>query len=355
MSNNNQRIHSLDGLRAVSIVLVIVGHIAGTVNAPSWLMSLHNLGNFGVKIFFVISGFLITFLLLEELKRHHSISIKNFYLRRCFRIFPAFYFYIICIVIANHFGYIELFKGDIFHASTYTMNYHHERAWALNHTWSLAVEEQFYLLWPLAIVLVGIKRAVLGAVIFVFIGPLIRAGMWFGLETNVSAMTREFQAVGDGLATGCLLAVIHQRGWTIPRWFHHVSFSLIPISLFVVPALLYKVNPSLFYIFGQSYINIAAAAIIWRCISIDHGLAYRFLNTRFAIWLGTLSYSLYLWQEPFLNSWSVAWFAAWPINLVLAFACAVISLYLIERPFLALKAHLSHSNKVKSSLFYSTK
>jgi len=116
--NNKQRLHSLDGLRAASIMLVLVGHIAGTVNAPSWLTPLHNLGNFGVKIFFVISGFLITFLLLEELKQYKSISIKNFYLRRCFRIFPAFYFYIVCIVIANYFGFFELFIGDIFHAST---------------------------------------------------------------------------------------------------------------------------------------------------------------------------------------------------------------------------------------------
>lgn len=342
--NNNQRLHSLDGLRAASIMLVLVGHIAGTVNAPSWMMPLHNLGNFGVKIFFVISGFLITFLLLEELKRYNSISIKNFYVRRCFRIFPAFYFYITCIVIANYFGYIELFSGDIFHAYSYTMNYHHDRAWALNHTWSLAVEEQFYLLWPLALVMLGIKRALFCAVTFVFIAPLIRAGMWFGLEASASAMTREFQAVGDALAIGCLLAVIHHRGWTIPKWFQHIGFSLVPVSLFVVPAILYKVSPSLFYIFGQSYINLTAAAIIWRCISIDHGLAYRFLNTRFSIWLGTLSYSLYLWQEPFLNSWSIAWFASWPVNLILAFTCAIISLYLIERPFLSFKQNFIHSH-----------
>jgi len=348
--NNKQRLHSLDGLRAASIMLVLVGHIAGTVNAPSWLTPLHNLGNFGVKIFFVISGFLITFLLLEELKQYKSISIKNFYLRRCFRIFPAFYFYIVCIVIANYFGFIELFKGDIFHASTYTMNYHHERAWALNHTWSLAVEEQFYLLWPLALVILGLKRALLCAAAFVIIAPIIRAVMWFVLDAPPSAMTREFQAVGDALASGCLLAVIHHRGWNIPKWFQHISFSLIPISLFVIPVLLYKVSPSLFYILGQSYVNIAAAAIIWRCISVDHGIAYRCLNTKFSVWLGTLSYSLYLWQEPFLNSWSTAWFAAWPINLILAFICAVISLYLIERPCLAIKQRYINVDKTSKPI-----
>ena len=153
------RLHSLDGLRAVSIVLVLVGHVAGTVNAPAILTPLHNLGNFGVKIFFVISGFLITLLLLDELRRRGKIDMRGFYLRRCFRIFPAFYFFIACMMIAHAGGYLELFPGDLLHAATFTMNYHHDRAWALNHTWSLAVEEQFYLLWPLLLLLLGTRRA----------------------------------------------------------------------------------------------------------------------------------------------------------------------------------------------------
>jgi peptidoglycan/LPS O-acetylase OafA/YrhL len=339
------RIHSLDGLRAVSIILVLVGHVAGTVNAPTWLTPLHSLGNFGVKVFFVISGFLITFLLLEEYRVYGSISLRNFYIRRCFRIFPAFYFYIVCIAVANSYGFLELFPGDIFHAASYTMNYHHERAWALNHTWSLAVEEQFYLLWPLALVMIGIKRSLVLAFIFVLIAPLIRAGMWYGLESTPSAMTREFQAVGDALAAGCLLAVMQHRGWQIPAWFRTAWFIAVPITLFIVPALLFKFDPSLFYIVGQSYVNLAAAAIIWRCTNVSQGLTYRFLNNARVVWLGTLSYSLYLWQEPFLNSWSREWFASWPINLVLAFACALFSLYLIERPFLKIKQSLFKDKK----------
>jgi peptidoglycan/LPS O-acetylase OafA/YrhL len=346
---NTERIHSLDGLRAVSIILVLIGHIAGTVNAPLWLTPLHNLGNFGVKIFFVISGFLITFLLLEELRLNGSISLRNFYMRRSFRIFPAFYFYIACMFVANRYGLVELFLGDIFHAASYTMNYHHERAWALNHTWSLAVEEQFYLLWPLALVMIGIKRSLLCAFIFVIIAPLIRAGMWYGLESTPSAMIREFQAVGDALAAGCLLAAIHHRGWKIPAWFNTKWFIAVPISLFIVPVFLYKLDPSLFYIIGQTYVNLVATAIIWRCTTISKGITFRFLNNAHIVWLGTLSYSLYLWQEPFLNSWSRDWFVSWPINLALAFGCAIISFYLVERPFLKIKQSLSSLKQPRSS------
>lgn len=344
---NRPRLHSLDGLRAFSILLVVVGHIAGTVNAPALLMPLHNLGNFGVKIFFVISGFLITFLLLDELRRNGSISMRGFYWRRIFRIFPAFYFYLVLVLLANSLGYLELYPGDALHAATFTMNYHHERAWALNHTWSLAVEEQFYLLWPLILALLGVRRALVCAALLVVAGPFIRAAMWYLLDADASAMTREFQAVGDALATGCLLAVLHHRGYSIPRWLRSHWFAWVATTLFIVPAVLYKLEPALFYILGQSYVNVIAAVIIWRCITVDRGIIHWLLNLSPVVWLGTLSYSLYLWQEPFLNSWSSAWFAAWPVNLVLAFACAMISFYLVEKPFLKLGRYLATTRSTR--------
>ena len=151
----NKRIVSLDGLRAFSILLVCVGHIAGTVGAPDILLPFHNLGNFGVKIFFVISGFLITYLLLCEHEKTGHINLKQFYIRRTCRLFPAFYVFILCMALAHYIGWIELWPGDLIHAATYTMNYHHERSWWLNHAWSLAVEEQFYLLWPFILLCVG--------------------------------------------------------------------------------------------------------------------------------------------------------------------------------------------------------
>ena len=332
MTPATQRIHSLDGLRAFSILLVVVGHVAGTVNAPAWLTPLHKLGNFGVTVFFVISGFLITYLLLIEMGSTGTISLRGFSLRRIARIFPAFYFYILCVFIAHQFGYLSLMPGDLLHASTFTMNYHHERAWALNHTWSLAVEEQFYLLWPFALLLFGLRKALIGAVAFMLLAPIVRAIMWYGLEVGPSPMTREFQAVGDAIAVGCCLAVIYHRGIAPPNWFRSAWFVLVPISLFVLPAALYLLEPGLFYVFGQSYTYLAAAAVIWRCITTSGDLTHRILNQKTVVWLGTLSYSLYLWQEPFLNSFSQAWFTHWPINLLLAFGCALLSFYLIERP-----------------------
>lgn len=344
------RLPSLDGLRAFSIMLVCVGHIAGTVGAPDFLLPLHNLGNFGVKIFFVISGFLITYLLLIEREKTGEINLKEFYIRRTFRLFPAFYFFVFCMAAAHYMGLIKLWTGDLFHAATYTMNYHHDRNWWLNHTWSLAVEEQFYLLWPLLLLLIGKLNARTVAILVIYIVPLIRALMWYGFEASPSAMTREFQAVADALATGCVLAYLYKSNTEIPRWFTSLWFYLVPMCMFIIPALLSKFHPPIFYILGQSIINICAAALIWRFITVRKGLPFKLLNWAPVVWIGTLSYSLYLWQEPFLNSWVRDWYASWPINIVLVFGFALFSYYAIEKPFMTMRKKFTGQVSKKSKI-----
>ncbi|MEZ8879696.1 MULTISPECIES: acyltransferase family protein [Vibrio] len=334
------RIPSLDGLRAASILLVCLGHLCGTVNFPQIFMPLNSLGNFGVKVFFVISGFLITTLLLSELKLTNKINLPQFFIRRMFRLFPAFYFYILCIAIAEYAGIISLLPGDLFHAVTYTMNYHHEREWWLNHTWSLAVEEQFYLLWPLLLTTMGRQHAkslLLLAVLFV---PCIRYWMWFEAGSSPSAMTREFQAIADALAMGCFIAYMKEAGFTLPSYFGSRWFIVVPVAMILVPSALYKLSPAWFYVLGQTLINVCAALMILRYSQFNHGLSFTILNSKLAVWLGVLSYSLYLWQEPFLNSWTREWYATWPINIVLVFIFALISYFLIERPGLKLRKKL---------------
>ena len=198
------RIPSLDGLRAISILAVVVGHGVPIFGIQSHLMG--HLGNFGVRVFFLISGFLITTLLLKEWDATGGISIKNFYIRRALRIFPAFYVYVGVVGVLAALGLIELYKGDMMHALTYTMNYHMKRAWYLNHIWSLAVEEQFYLLWPAALMLAGPRRGRMGVAAVLFLAPLIRLVMYFGFDASYTALMRHFQAVSDALATGCVWA-----------------------------------------------------------------------------------------------------------------------------------------------------
>jgi peptidoglycan/LPS O-acetylase OafA/YrhL len=118
-------------------------------------------GELGVHVFFVISGFLITGLLMEELALSGRISLSRFYLRRTLRIFPAYYAYLAIAFLAAVAGWVQLAPHDLMHGLSYTSNYYPSRSWFLGHTWSLSVEEQFYLLWPALVVLTGPRRAVL--------------------------------------------------------------------------------------------------------------------------------------------------------------------------------------------------
>src|SRR5215831_9782405 len=168
------RIPSLDGLRAISILLVVAGHSFDEGRSPLLFELFGHLGNYGVRIFFIISGFLITTLLLKEYTKTETISLRSFYLRRALRIFPAFYVYVAVICILAVLGVVSLLRGDVLHAVTYTMNYHTTRGWYLNHIWSLSVEEQFYLIWPAALLFAGPGRAPRIALATVILAPFIR-------------------------------------------------------------------------------------------------------------------------------------------------------------------------------------
>lgn len=333
------RIHSLDGLRAVSILIVIFGHAVGTVGFPSIFDPLHSLGNYGVRFFFVISGFLITHLLLLELAQKNAINIRGFFYRRMLRIFPAYYAYLIIGVLLAHYYMVDMQPGDLLHAATYTMNYHEERGWHLNHTWSLAVEEQFYLIWPFALLFLGKIKAYKTLVVLVLLIPLVRAFMWYGLEVSPSAMTRQFQAVADSLSMGCLLAFIVHK----PDLLKHIvgmgrsRLWACALTCLVSSAGCYVIEPSWFYIIGQSLANLGAVLVVLLCLTRTEGFLFRILNCRVSCFIGALSYSLYLWQEPFLNSYEIHTLQSFPVNVFLMFIAALLSYYLIEQPFQKLR------------------
>ena len=119
-TDNLGRIRSLDGLRAVSIILVCIGHLKGTVGAPEILDGFHSPGS---RFFFIISSFLITWMLLRELEKKNSIDFKRFFRDRIFRIFPAFYAYIGIGAVLAWAGWVQLNPGDLLHVATFTMNY----------------------------------------------------------------------------------------------------------------------------------------------------------------------------------------------------------------------------------------
>lgn len=334
------RMPGLDGLRAISIVLVLLWHVRGTpgfVNGQFFLV-LGDGAHLGVQIFFVISGFLITSLLLDEQGAAGHISLARFYVRRSLRIFPAFVAFLGAMYCAHVLGWIHLSTVDLLTAATYTVNYHVDRSWDVGHLWSLSVEEQFYLLWPLAMVLVTSRKGrVRITTAVLLLAPLVRVVMHLAIKSGPARDLEIFPAVADAIAAGCLMALVRedllQREWyrrfTASGW---VWLSFVPVLVInrfenftVVNAL------------GGPVQLVLLAVLIETSTRRNQGTMAKALNWGPIVFVGTLSYSLYLWQQPFMDRHCSAIYCSFPVNLVLAVACALASHLLLERPLVALR------------------
>ena len=348
------RIASLDGFRAISILMVLYGHLSGTrwfpVSLEAYDHTAGDLAHLGVLVFFVISGFLITSLLMSEREKTGTISLKRFYLRRVLRIFPAFYALIFALIAANLIGWISLSGHDFAYALTYTVNYDPSSSWNIGHLWSLSIEEQFYLLWPLTLLALRQRRALIVAIAAIFIGPLVRAVIleWtFHVNPHTPlAHMSIFPAMFDYLATGCALALL--RPWLLTQaWYLRLTGSrwlvlAVPLVFFINRLSGY----TLVELLGSPVMNVCIALLIESSTRHADSLAGRFLNWKPIAFLGMLSYSLYLWQQPFLDRLSDSWVTAFPQNLVLAFAAALLSYFVVERSFLGLRRRLERTTSL---------
>ncbi len=331
------RFPSLDGLRAISIILVLFGHLVGTQGFPIHTMHAR-IGEMGVRVFFVISGFLITSLLLSEQQRRGAISLAKFYYRRALRIFPAFYVMVAGIAILAATGHILLKHNDLLAAVTYTTNYHPDRAYNLNHLWSLAVEEQFYLLWPAVLAFAGRRRGIWIAAGFAVLVPLGREATIRGYLPGIELVGGSFHTVADSIAVGCVLAGLRSQLEASARYLRVLGSPIVAVGLLAI--VLFSTTterwPGIdFAILPIS--NVAIALIIHWALLHHTSPIGRLLNAAPVAYIGTLSYSLYLWQQLFLNPQSTALYCRFPLNLGLAIAAGVASYYLVERPMLRLR------------------
>lgn len=331
------RLAVLDGLRAVSIGLVLLGHASDTQNFPRHHLSawIGDYANLGVIVFFVISGYLITRLLMEEHERFHSISLRLFYGRRFLRLAPALLSFLAAMTAVHWLGWITLGPADFWSAFTYTVNFRSHPSWFIGHLWSLSVEEQFYVLWPAVLVLAGIPRSIPVAVGVLLMSPAAR--LW-AIETHVPGAI--FPCVADSLAAGCLLALIGDRLLS-RQWYAKLITS--PWFLPAAGIAILFANYSRYYflgmLFGVSVINIVVAVLVQSVVTAQPRVA-ALLSTPPLVATGILSYSLYLWQQPFLNSHSPSVLCAFPQNIVLALCAASLSYVGVERPLNALRKKL---------------
>ena len=331
---------SLDGLRALSISLVLLGHLSRTRGFVGVDLGIGDYSHLAVVVFFVISGFLITRLMLLERERNGQVSLKRFYARRALRLFPAMYTYLACVCLLWLAGVLSLHATDMWHAVTYTVNFLPDRGKAIGHLWSLSNEEQFYLLWPCTFVLLGPRRAGWVAVGTILFGPIARACGWLFLRGTPYSGLPMFPMVADSIAIGCLLANIsgwlEQKNWYLRLFRPAYSVGLLALIMVVNRYMDYTVV----LVFGTSIINLSLAILIHRCVYRSHDWIGQVLNWKPIVFVGALSYSLYLWQQLFLNRESNAWINTFPQNIILAIATALASYFLLEKPLLKLRHRL---------------
>jgi peptidoglycan/LPS O-acetylase OafA/YrhL len=338
------KIPSLDGLRAVSITLVIISHVfirtpAGGPIKNAFLALAAN-GRVGVSVFFVISGFLITTLLIREKTGFNRISLAAFYRRRAFRILPAYFTYLICIGALSLLGIIPSVFHGFWSAVTFTSDYQAHHNWYLDHTWSLSVEEQFYLIWPVIVVFCSRKTLVKLACAVICLDPVLRAITYLRVPSEMMDIKYMGHARADQLMFGCLAALLFQssrfqRGLeTAFRW-------KLPLMAFVF---LFAIEPFLEFFGREAYLLTIGFTAQGCCITLvmlslivqHEGRVGAFLNSRAISHLGVLSYSLYLWQQLFIGA------AHYPPKrllwgLLFSFLLAEASFHLVERPFLRLR------------------
>ena len=350
------RYPALDGLRGLAILMIIFYHIFD-------FLPLSNFGWVGVDLFFVLSGFLITGILLP--KRNYPHYFGNFYVRRILRIFPIYYLSLIIFLfllpkiieypfslnyfIANQWWFWLEFQNWLFISKPVGNNNF------LNHFWSLALEEQFYLICPFIFLLIKkTHRQITFILIILLLLLVLRLTVWHLNFVNISYINLYAFTRIDGLCVGCLLAIFKYQGNFEMGKLNRVLglFFLILIFLFMpLTRVLFHLNLPYFASCVYPAMGIFWGGVLWAAV-LGRNLVYRIFKNRVIGFIGRISYGLYIFHWPVhrlllfkfeaaKNQQHPFWGSLLPAitSTTLTILIAVISYYCYERYFLRLKKY----------------
>jgi peptidoglycan/LPS O-acetylase OafA/YrhL len=346
-------IPSLDGLRLVSILYVFIAHAGLDHIIP---------GGFGVTIFFFLSGFLITTLLRREHDRHGAISLKNFYLRRAIRIWPAFY---VVLTIGIVLTALELLPGSLqlrsvlaqyLHFANYDGIWHGDGGIVIGTGvyWSLAVEEHFYLLLPLAYVVLrraGVSSRGVAGVMIAFCATVLawRCVLVFGLDASTFRTYYASDTRFDSIVFGCVLAVAGNPALdqtTVPeRVWKNV---LLPVGLLVLLSTFVVRDEQFRETIRYTLQGVGLVPVFVCAIRYPTWWLFRPLNYSWVRFLGALTYSFYLVHFTVLLALAdrlpnVHSFPRAVVAMAASFGLAYAIFRLVERPLTPLRHRLARS------------
>jgi peptidoglycan/LPS O-acetylase OafA/YrhL len=337
---------ALDGIRAIAVLLVMANH-TGFFHA----------GRLGVDIFFVLSGYLITAILVSEFSANGGINLKKFYARRALRILPAVIWFLlivnICVAIFQTHREAVTVRWDslgaLFYIANWLRAFGHDLG-ILGHLWSLSIEEQFYFFWPVALVfLLSHKLSARQIIVIAALAILIVNVDRFYLYNGIQSYDRIFNGLdtrADALLIGCALGL---SGYEI---FSQRAFAVLGLlGAILVCYILFVGVPTNFQLpfeltIGGALFAIGVVFVLAALLSNQESIFTKVLQFPPLVWTGRLSYGLYLWHY-FAFAFIAGWFRKVeplrliPFQVLGTFVCAALSYYFVERPFLRLKKKFS--------------
>lgn len=337
----------LDGLRGIAITLVVLFH----AGVPGFRTGAY----LGVDLFFVLSGFLITTTILREREATGRLDLLAFYARRWLRLFPALLAVCLALTLAmaiqpDRLQILRDQAAALGYIANWTRAFELGTPRYLGHTWSLAIEEQFYLAWPLVLLAAlrwgGVRaafRAALGLAVLVM---LWRLWSWHGGMPAIRIYNGTDTRL-DGLFLGCALALGLAAPGGVRRTYPHrlpPALSALAVAALAAMVALMPWHGGFSQAIGYGLASLCAATVVAALVTGGEGPLRAALRRPWLVGLGRLSYSLYIWHYPiFLIVWLNAGLnqtAVWPF-IPVAWLAALLSFRHVEQPCMALRHRLS--------------
>lgn len=355
-------IKALDGIRFLAVSLVLADHWSGDqMGFPASYL--------GVCMFFVLSGFLITRILLKakekdaELERGHGFSLKQFYIRRTIRIFPLYYAVLAVLILLR----VPPVREKIFWLASYMTNNYiaYQSNWlgSVDHLWSLAVEEQFYIFFPFLIMFIPLRRLLGAFGTMVVLAVLLRLVLFVYADTWIAPyvlMPACLDAFGLGAALGY---GVYYHFDKVEKWFSKPGLLLSCLAIYALTVIGIKMtgggHPFMAVVMLRLSESIFSVALIGYLIAAPNALLTRFNELSIPVYIGKISYGIYIFHNFIYNEYhpiigspivkfihklgasqSALWSSVWVkiiVLYVITVGVASVSWYIFEKPINALK------------------